>query len=96
MKKLRKWDPVIVISGKNKWKVSTIETIDWDYVTVKDVNVAKKAMKWQWFVKKTLPIHISNVMYYLEKDKKATKIKVEVKKDGKKVRVSKKTNEEIK
>jgi ribosomal protein L24 len=35
-------------------------------------------------------------MYYLEKDKKATKIKVEVKKDGKKVRVSKKTNEEIK
>jgi ribosomal protein L24 len=35
-------------------------------------------------------------MYYLEKEKKPTKIKVEVKKDGKKVRVSKKTNEEIK
>jgi len=96
MKKLRKGDPVMVISGKNKGKISTIETIDWDYVTVKDVNVAKKAMKWQWFVKKTLPIHISNVMYYLEKEKKPTKIKVEVKKDGKKVRVSKKTNEEIK
>ena len=61
MKKLRKGDPVIVISGKNKWKVSAIETIDGDYVTVKDVNVAKKAIKWQWFVKKTLPIHISNV-----------------------------------
>ena len=96
MKKLRKWEPVIVIAGKNKWKVSTIETIDWDYVTVKDVNVAKKAMKWQWFVKKTLPIHISNVMYYLDKEKKATKIKVNVTKDGKKVRVAKKTNEEIK
>lgn len=96
MKKLRKGDPVIVISGKNKWKVSTIETIDGDYVTVKDVNVAKKAMKWQWFVKKTLPIHISNVMYYLEKEKKWTKIKINVERDGKKVRVAKKTNQEIK
>jgi large subunit ribosomal protein L24 len=96
MKKLRKGDPVIVIAGKNKWKISTIETIEWDYVTVKDVNVAKKAMKWQGFVKKTLPIHISNVMYYLEKDKKATKIKVEITKDWKKVRKAKKTNEEIK
>jgi ribosomal protein L24 len=35
-------------------------------------------------------------MYYLEKEKKATKIKVEITKDGKKVRKAKKTNEEIK
>jgi len=29
MKKLRKSDPVIVISWKHKWKISTIDTIDW-------------------------------------------------------------------
>ncbi len=96
MKKLRTWDPVIVISWKNKWKISSIEKIDGDLVIVKDINVVKKAVKWQWFVKKTLPIHISNIMYYLSKEKKASKIKIEKTKDGKKVRKSKKLNIEIK
>lgn len=96
MKKLRTWDPVIVISWKHKWKVSSIEKIDGDLVVVKDVNVVKKAVKWQWFVKKTLPIHISNIMYYIAKDKTASKIKIEVTKDGKKIRKTKKWNVEIK
>ncbi len=96
MKKLRTWDPVIVISGKHKWKISTIETIGEDSVIVKDVNVVKKAVKWQWFVKKTLPINISNIMYYMTKEKQATKIKIETTKDGKRIRKSKKLNTEIK
>ncbi len=96
MKKLRTWDPVIVITGKHKWKISTIEKIDWDSVIVKDVNVVKKAVKGQWFVKKTLPINISNIMYYMNKEKQATKIKIEVNKDGKRVRKSTKLNTEIK
>lgn len=96
MKKLRKWDPIIVIAGKNKGKVSTIEKVDWDFVFVKDVNVAKKAMKWQWFIKKTLPIHISNVMYYLESEKKPTKIKIEITKEWKKIRKAKVWDVEIK
>jgi len=95
MKKLRTWDPVIVISGKHKWKISTIETISEDSVIVKDVNVVKKAVKGQGFVKKTLPINISNIMYYITKEKKATKIKIEITKDGKKIRKSKKLNTEI-
>lgn len=95
MKKLRSWDPVMVISWKYKWKISTIEKIDWDSVIVKDINVVKKAMKWQGFVKKTLPIHISNIMYYLEKEKKACKIKIEINKDGQKIRKAKKLNIKI-
>lgn len=91
MKNLRKGDPVIVISGKHKGSVSSIEAIDGDMVTVKDVNVVKKAVKGQGFVKKTLPIHVSNVAYYLASEKRATKIGVEVKKDWKKVRKAKKT-----
>lgn len=96
MKKLRKGDPVMVIAGKFKWKTSTIESIDWDFVVVKDINVAKKAVKWQWFVKKTLPLHISNVMYYVESEKKPSKIKIETTKDGKKIRKTKVGNKEIK
>lgn len=92
MKKLRTWDPVIVIAWKHKWKISSIVSIDGDSVIVKDINVAKKAVKWQGFVKKTLPMHISNIMYYLDKEKKATKIKINIKKDGKKERIAKATN----
>lgn len=96
MKKLRTWDPVIVIAWKHKGKVSNIEKVDWDYIIVKDINVVKKAVKWQGFIKKTLPIHISNVMYYLEKEKKPCKIKIEINKDGKKIRKAKKLDIQIK
>lgn len=92
MKKLKKSDPVIVISWKNKWKISTIDNIDWDSVYVKWVNEVKRAMKGKWFIKKTLPIHISNIMYYLESEKKWTKIKIEKNSKWKNVRKSRKFN----
>ena len=85
MKKLRKSDPVIVISGKSKGAISTIESVDGDFVTLKDVNV----------VKKTLPLHVSNVAYYLESEKAPTKIAIEVSENGKKVRKAKKTGKII-
>lgn len=95
MKKLRTWDPVIVISGKHKGKVSTVEKIQGDLVILKWVNIVKKAVKWQWFIEKTLPIHISNIMYYLEKDKKAVKVWIKEEK-WKKVRFAKKLDVIIK
>ena len=58
-------------------------------------SVSWKWLKWQGFVKKTLPLHISNVAYYLADEKKPTKIAVEVKKDGKKVRKAKRTGKVI-
>ena len=95
MKKLRKGDPVIVIAGKAKGSISVIEALDGDMVTVKDVNVVKKAVKGQGFIKKTLPLHVSNVAYYLADQKKATKIGIELTKDGKKVRKAKVTGKVI-
>lgn len=95
MKKLRKGDPVIVIAGKAKGSVSVIEALDGDMVTVKDVNVVKKAVKGQGFIKKTLPLHVSNVAYYLADQKKATKIGIELAKDGKKVRKAKVTGKVV-
>lgn len=96
MRKLRVEDPVIVIAGKYKGKISTIQSIAGDLVLVKWVNEVKKAVKGKGFMKKTLPIHISNVMYYLETEKKPTKIKIVVDKKGKKTRQSKKFDAKIK
>ncbi len=91
MRKLRAWDPVQVIAGKYKGKVSTIESfVGSDYAIVKGINEVKRATKGKWFVKKTLPIHISNVMYYSEEKKQATKIKLVIDKKWAKTREAKK------
>lgn len=92
MKNIKTGDPVIVIAGKHKWKVSKVEKINMenDMVYVKGVNIAKKAVKWKGFIEKTLPIHISNVMYYVESKKKGTKINIEISDKNRKKRISNK------
>ncbi len=96
MKKLRSGDPIIIIAWKYKGKVSSIEKINENKVLVKWVNEVKRAMKWKGFVKKHLPIDISNVMYYDEVSKKPSKVKIAENKEGKKIRKIAKTNKEIK
>ncbi|GHV24495.1 MAG: 50S ribosomal protein L24 [Candidatus Peribacteria bacterium] len=95
MKKIKKGDPVVVIAGKHKGSVSSISSVDGDFVYVKDVNVVKKAKKGEGFVKKTLPLHVSNVAYYLADQKAPTKIGIEITSKGKKVRIAKKTGKAI-
>ncbi len=90
MKKIKKGDPVIVIAGKHKGKVTTAERLDWDKVYLKSVNEVKKAVKGKWFVKKILPIHVSNIMYYNDKEKKGSRIGIVEVKNGKKQRTLKK------
>ena len=96
MKKLRSGDPIQVIAGKYKGKVSSIEKIEEDKVWVKEVNEVKKAVKGKGFIKKHLPIHASNVMFYDQASKAPSKVGVKTTKDGKKIRVIKKTDKEIK
>ena len=86
----------MVIAGKYKGKISSIEKLDEDKVWVKEINEVKKAVKGKWFIKKHLPINISNVMYYDEATKKPSKVKVAVNKEGKKIRKIAKTDKEIK
>lgn len=109
MKKLHTGDPVIVIAGKHKGKVSTVERvvesirkkgnkfITHTRVVVKGVNEAKRGKKGQGFITVTLPIHVSNVMYYDEKTKAGSRIGISVdKKSGQKTRLVKKTKAVIK
>lgn len=97
MRKIKKWDKVQVIAWKFKWDKSEIEKVIWDKVVVKKVNVVKKAVKWKWFIEKTLPIHTSNVMIYCDKCKKPVRVLIEIeKKTWKKSRVCKKCWSKIK
>ena len=71
-----------------------------DRVLVEGINIATKSEKPSktnpqgGIVKKEMPIHVSNVMYYDAKSGKGTRIKYEIQ-DGKKVRVAKKSGEQI-
>ena len=99
--KLKKDDKVVVISGANKGKEGKIIKVLEDKVVVEGVNVCKEHLKPKnnngtgEIVEVERPIHISNVMIIDPKTKKPTKIKMDFDKDGKKIRISKKSNEKI-
>ncbi|MBP3765650.1 MAG: 50S ribosomal protein L24 [Bacilli bacterium] len=100
--KLKTGDKVVVIAGKDKGKEGTItKTLkDLNKVVVEGVNVAKKHVKPNGqqagsIVEVEMPIHASNVMVVDPKTKKGTRIGHNINKDGKKVRVSKKSNSNL-
>jgi large subunit ribosomal protein L24 len=91
MKKIKKWDTVKIISGKNKKMTGIVEKTLEDAVVVQWVNLVKRAVKWKGFVEKTHPIHISNVMYFDTETSQASKIKIVEDKNGKRKRQIAKT-----
>ena len=99
--KLKKGDPVVVLSGKDKGKEGTILRVlpKEDKVIVEGVNIAKKhqrpvrATMQAGIIDKDMPIHVSNVAY-LHKGK-PTRLGYRVESDGTKVRVARRTGEVI-
>jgi large subunit ribosomal protein L24 len=98
---IKKDDTVVVIAGKDKGKTGTVlRTIPKkNKVVVESVNVQTKHAKATRTSGAEIkhiegPIDASNVMYYDKDAKKATRIGHEIK-DGKKVRVSKKSGKVI-
>jgi large subunit ribosomal protein L24 len=104
MKKIRKGDQVIVLTGRDKGKRGTvISRIDDDHVTVEGVNIVKKHVKPNplkgttgGVVDKTMPIHQSNVAIYNAGTGKADRVGIKLQADGKKVRVFRSSGDEIK
>ncbi len=100
--KLRVGDPVKVISGKDKGKISEILKVlpKRNAVVVKDVNLVKKHVKPNpmmesgGIVSFEKPIDVSNVMYYNEALKRAVRVGFAFVK-GKKIRVCKKTGKPL-
>ena len=101
MRKLKTGDKVVVVAGSNKGKEGKITKILDSKVIVEGVNVIKKHLKPKnnngtgEIVEVEAPIHASNVMLVDPKTKKPTKVRVEKDSKGKKIRISKKSNEKI-
>ena len=99
--KLKTGDKVVVVAGSNKGKEGKITKILDSRVIVEGVNIVKKHLKPRnnngtgEIVEVEAPIHASNVMLVDPKTKKPTKVKVEKDSKGKKIRISKKSNEKI-
>ena len=100
--KIQKGDEVIVLTGKDKGAKGEILAVlpTQNRVLVKGVNVVKKHTKPTQFsaggiVQKELSIHVSNVALADPKSGDATRVGYKTLKDGTKVRVAKKSGEEI-
>jgi large subunit ribosomal protein L24 len=100
--KIKKNDNVIVIAGKDKGKQGKVlETYkDEEKVLVEGVNILKKHAKSTLrgesgeIIDKPMPVHVSNVALVDPKTKKPTRIGFEMK-DGKKVRIAKKSGQTV-
>lgn len=100
--KIKKGDQVIILTGRDrggKGEVLKVFTEE-NRVLVQGVNQVTKHNKPSQFSaggieKKELPIHISNVALADPKTGKATRVGYKVLKDGKKVRVARKSGETI-
>ena len=95
-------DKVVVISGKDKGKEGKITHVlrSENRVVVEGINIVKKHVKGNGQTAGSIneveaPIHASNVMIVDPKTKKPTRIGHSVNKDGKKIRVAKKSNSSL-
>jgi len=102
VKKIRKGDNVVVITGRDKGKRGTVNAILGDRVLVSGVNQVKKnqrpnPMKNEQggIVTKELPIHISNIALWNPVTQKADRIGIRLLEDGRKVRFYKSNGEQV-
>jgi len=103
MKRLRKGDQVVVLSGKDKGRKGQILEIHADgTVVVEGVNVAKKHQRGNpnknqqgGILEKTMPLQASKVALWSPSDGKASRVGFRTLPDGKKVRFFKSSNEQL-
>ena len=100
MKKLRKGDQVVVLSGKDKGRTGSITRVFEDTVLIEGVNVSKKHQRGNpqknqpgGLLDKEMPLHVSKVAIWNAGSKKADRVGVKTLADGKRVRFLKSNNE---
>lgn len=103
MRKIKKGDEVIVITGKDKGRRGNVLKVlpEDDRVVVENINMAKKHVRPNpnagvqgGIMDKEMPIHISNVMIYNPKAKKGDRVGIREEK-GKTVRFFKSTGDVV-
>ncbi len=103
MKRLRKGDQVIVISGKDKGRQGTVlRVLAGDQVLVESINMVKKHTKPNpmqgiegGIMDKEMPLHISNVMLFNPMTNKGDRVGFKTLEDGRKVRCFKSNGEVV-
>ena len=100
--KIKKGDKVIVIAGKDKGKTGEVTKVlvQENKVIVSGINMVKRHTKPSQesaggIISKEMPIQVSNVAYIDPKTNKPTRLGIKVDKDGRKVRVAKKSGEVV-
>ena len=102
MRKIKKDDDVIVLTGKDKGNRGTVLRVLDDHVLVSGVNRVKKHQKPNpmkgvngGIVEMEKPIHISNVAIFNAASKKADRVGIKTLEDGRKVRIFRSSGEMI-
>ncbi len=102
MRKIKKDDDVIVITGKDKGNRGSVLRVLGDYVVVSGINKVKKHQKPNpmkgtegGIVEMEKPVHVSNVAIFNAASKKADRVGIKTLEDGRKVRMFKSNGEMI-
>ena len=101
MRKIRKGDDVVVITGKDKGRRGLVlRMLDDGHLLVEGVNKVKKHMKPNpvkgiagGIVEKEMPLDISNIALFNPATQKADRVGIKVLEDGRKVRFFKSNGE---
>ena len=101
---IKKNDTVIVLAGNDKGKTGKVlkVLVDKNKAIVEGVRIVSKSAKPSaknpqgGIIKQEAPIHISNLSQIDPKSGKPTRLAIKRTEDGKKVRIAKKSGEEIK
>ena len=101
---IRKGDTVIVLAGRDKKKTGKVQKVlvEEQRAIVEGINMVSKSTKPSaknpqgGIIKQAAPIHISNLSLVDPKTGEPTRVAIKKNDDGKKVRVAKKSGEEIK
>ena len=103
MRKIKKGDDVVVLTGKDRGKRGTVlRVVDDERLLVENVNLVKKHQKGNpqrgeagGIIDKEMPLHVSNVGLYNPQAGKADRVGFKILEDGRKVRVFKSDGEVV-
>ncbi|MBX9811099.1 MAG: 50S ribosomal protein L24 [Burkholderiales bacterium] len=103
MRKIKKGDDVIVLTGKDRGKRGTVlRIVDAEHVLVEGANKVKKHQRPNpmkglagGIIDKEMPLHVSNVGLFNPATKKPDRIGIKVLEDGRRVRFYKSNGEVV-
>lgn len=102
MKRIRKGDEVVVITGKNKGQRGEVMRVAGDRVIVSNVNLVKRHTKPNpqanqpgGIIEREAAIHISNVQVFNPGTGKGDRVGVKMLEDGRRLRVFRSSQEAV-